>query len=157
MESSTPTPDLKVGATNDSASPSLWFYMVGGLALLWNLLGLLAFIGQVTMTDESIEGLPEAQQELYRNIPTWAMIAFAVAVICGTLGSIGMVLRKSWCVPLFVISLLAVLVQNVYFFFLSDTLKVMGNQALIMPIMIILIGIFLVLLSSWAQSRNWLR
>jgi len=156
METSTPLKNPKAAPQQSGESPSLWFYMVGGLALLWNLLGLLAFIGQVTMSESALEGLPADQQELYRNIPTWATIAFGVAVVCGTLGSVGLVLRKSWCVPLFAISLLGVLAQNVYFFFLSDTLKVMGNEALIMPILIVLIAIFLLLVSWWAQSRRWL-
>ncbi len=149
------TPDT--GQQQSDDSPSLWFFVVGGLALLWNLMGLLAFAAQVTMSESSIEGLPEAQQELYRNIPMWATLVFGIAVVCGTLGSIGLVLRKKWCVPMFVISLLGVLAQNVYFFFLSDTLKVMGNEALVMPIIVVLIAIFLVLLSMWAQSRHWLK
>lgn len=139
-----------------SPSPSLWFYVVGGIALLWNLLGLMVFAMQMTMNDDALATLPEEQRALYDEMPTWVTIAFGVAVICGTLGSIGLVLRKAWSIPMFGLSVIGVAVQATHTLALSDTVEVMGRQALIMPIVIFLIALFLVLFSVWSKSKDWL-
>ena len=139
-----------------SRQPTVWFYLVGGIALLWNLMGLLMFVLQMTMNEATLAALPDAQRALYESVPTWVTIAFAIAVIFGTLGSIGLVLRKTWSIPLFGLSLIGVVAQVTHTLVLSDTVAVMGRQALVMPIVIVLIALFLVLFSVWSKSQGWL-
>ena len=63
-----------------------WFMVVGVLALLWNLMGLMAFVAQMFITEEMIEQMPVEQQPFYNDTPMWANIAFGVAVVFGVLG-----------------------------------------------------------------------
>ena len=58
------------------------------IMVVWNAMGVLAFVSQLLMTPEMIAQLPEAQQEAYKNIPTWSMVAYALAVFGGLLGSL---------------------------------------------------------------------
>ena len=85
------------------------------------------------------------------------LVAYAIAVFAGALGSLMLVLRRKLAVPLLVLSLLAVVVQMGYVFFLSDTLAVMGNAAMAMPLLIIAIAAALVWLARAAAARGWLR
>jgi hypothetical protein len=152
LESSTATP-----AATQIAKVPIWFRALSGIALLWNLMGILAFVVQVTMTDDMLVDLPADQQALYKTMPSWVNIAFGIAVIGGALGCLLLLLRSRFATPVLVLSLLGVLAQNVYMFFLSDTFKVMGNGAMAMPIMIISIAVLLVLFSLKANKRGWLR
>lgn len=140
----------------ESATAPKWFLIVSIVFLLWNVLGLMAFFMQVLMSEDALKALPEDQQTLYENLPIWVNIAFACAVIGGTLGCIGLLLKKKWALPLFVISILGVLVQNSYSFLMSDVVKVMGPAAVVMPLVVIAIGIGLVFLSKSAISKGWL-
>ena len=63
-----------------------WFMVVAVLLLVWNLLGVMAYIMQVTMSPETLAALPDAQRQLYENTPAWATAAFAIAVSGGALG-----------------------------------------------------------------------
>ncbi len=144
---------------NDSSlnsSPPAWFWVVSVVALVWNLIGLAAFVMQVLMTEEAIAALPEEQQPLYENIPVWATLAFAVATIGGTLGCVGLLMRKAWSFPVFVLSVLGVLVQVGRIFLLTDALGILGPQAVVMPLMVIVIGIALIVYSKSAISKGWL-
>ena len=132
-----------------------WFTVVAVLALLWNLLGVFAFISQVTMTPETLAALPQEQQDLYTTMPTWATVAFAVAVNFGALGSLLLVLKKNMAGMFLQLSLLAVLVQNFHSSFMTNALEVYGTQALIMPIVVIIIAIFLVVLAAKAKRMRW--
>ncbi len=143
-------------ATHANAVPA-WFWGVAIVALLWNLMGLAAFAAQMAMTDEAIAALPEEQQGMYQNIPMWVNIAFACAVIGGTLGCVGLLARKRWALPLFVISLVGVLAQMFYSFFMTDLIEIMGASSAIMPALVIVIAIFLVGFTRAAISRSWLR
>ncbi len=42
------------------------------VALVWNILSVVAFIIHITMTPEMIAKLPGAEQSLYANPPIWA-------------------------------------------------------------------------------------
>ena len=95
---------------------------------------------RVLMTEEAIESMPESQQHLYRDMPLWVNIVFAGEVFGGLLGSISLLLKKKWALPLFVISLLGVLAQTTNIWFLTDAITAMGAPAIVMPLVAIIIG-----------------
>jgi hypothetical protein len=127
-----------------------WFWVVAVIALLWNLLGCMAYVMEVTKTEEAIAALPAAEQALYAEIPAWATAAFALAVFGGALGCVALLLRKSWAVPLFVVSLIALCIQMYHSLFMIDSIAVYGPGSAAMPAMVILIAIALLV-----ASRRW--
>lgn len=139
----------------ESTKPPTWFWVVSGIALVWNLMGLFQFFAQLMMTPEMLESLPAEQQELYQNTPTWVMIAFAAAVFGGTLGCLALLLRKNVAFQLLVVSLAGVLIQNINTFFLTNIVEIMGIQAVILPLVVIAVGIYLVTLARKAREKGW--
>ena len=140
----------------EKKSIPVWFWIIAIVCLIWNLMGVLAFVGQVSMTPEMIEALPEEQRTMYAPTPAWYKIAFALAVFGATLGCIALLIRKSWAIPLFVISLLGIIAQMYYSFFVSKSLDVYGPGEIIMTVMIIGIGIFLIWFAKMAKSKGWI-
>lgn len=136
------------------AIPS-WFKVVAIIALIWNLLGVLAFAGQMMLTPEMLAELPVAEQELYASTPLWATVAFAIAVFFGALGSLLLLLKKALATPVLMFSLVGVVVQMLYAFFLSKSLEVLGPTSMIMPVIVIFIAIYLVWLSKKTQANGW--
>lgn len=134
-----------------------WFSRVSIAAVVWNLLGLLAFIMHMMMTPEMIAALPAEEQVLYQDFPLWATIAFALAVIAGTLGSALLVSKKASAKPVLIVSLLGVLVQNFHSFFIIDSMAVYGVASIIMPALVILIGVGLIMLSHKAIANHWIK
>jgi hypothetical protein len=131
------------------------FWIVAIAAVIWNVLGVIAYIMEVTMSEEAMAALPEARQALYAAQPAWVTGAFAIAVFAGLLGSIALALRKSLATPIFVVSLVAVVVQMFYAFVLSNMLDVMGASSAIMPSVIIVIAAALVWFSTRARAKGW--
>ena len=74
--------------------PGSLFWVISGLALVWNLIGVINYLGQVLMTDEVLKSLPKEQQLMYQDVPSWVTAAFAVAVFSGTVGAIFLLLKK---------------------------------------------------------------
>ena len=65
-ESSSPeeisVPDETGTPEQTSGSPPRSFYIIGIAALIWNLIGVMTYIMQVTMSDAAMAALPEEQQ-----------------------------------------------------------------------------------------------
>ena len=133
-----------------------WFTITAVVAIVWNLLGVSAFIMQMMITPEILAQLPEANRELYEATPAWVTGAFAVAVFGGVLGSLGLALRKVWSLLFLWLSLFALLAQNAFSLFMSNALEVLGPQGLVMPAVAVVIAILLVLMARNANTRHWL-
>ena len=140
----------------NSVKPPVWFWVVSVLALIWNIIGVMSYLAQAYTSVEDLEKMTQAQRELFEAQPAWVTGAFAIAVFGGTLGCIALLLRKKWAKPILIISLLGVLAQFIYGLFLSNTIEVYGNQAIIFPIIIIVVGILLVLLAKKSIQKGWL-
>ena len=132
------------------------FWVISGVALAWNLLGVVAYIGQVAMTEDALMKLPEAERALYESIPAWETAAFAVAVFGGVVGSLLLLRRKSWAVPVFMASLAGILVQCYHSFFVANSIEVYGPGGLVMPAMVLVIGVLLVWYSRSANAKAWI-
>ncbi|MCH9659276.1 MAG: hypothetical protein K0U54_00030 [Bacteroidetes bacterium] len=137
--------------------PTVGFWIIAIIALIWNLAGAAAYLGQKLMTDEALLALPENEQSLYANIPIWATAAFAIAVWFGAFGSLLLVLRKKLARPVLMISLLGIIAHFIYNVFLSGAAEVYGAASMIMPAMIVIIGIFLVVYSGQCIKKGWLK
>ena len=74
--------------------PKAAFWIIAVIALIWNLMGVMAYLGQAYMTDEAKALLTEAEKALYDNVPIWVTAAFAIAVFGGVLASIALLMRK---------------------------------------------------------------
>lgn len=132
------------------------FWIIAAVALVWNLLGVMAYIMQMTMTEEALLALPAAERALYENVPAWATSAFAIAVNAGALGCILLLLRRAWAVPVLIVSLAGVLVQMYHSLFIARSIDVYGLGGLSMPVLVVVIAVFLVWYARQAHSRNWI-
>lgn len=132
-----------------------WFMIVVVILLVWNLLGVMAYLMQVTMGPEVLAALPEAERQLYENTPAWATAAFAVAVNGGALGCVLLLLKRNLAGIFLQLSLAGVLVQMFHSFFMSNAFEVIGPGGLIMPVMVLAVAIYLVTLAAKAKVHRW--
>jgi hypothetical protein len=137
-----------------SSKPTRGFWIISGVALVWNLLGVMAYLMHVSMTPETLAAMSPPERALYENAPSWVAGAYAIAVFGGTLGAVGLLLRKSWAIPLFIISLVGILAQMGYSLLIANTIEVMGMSVVIMPLVVILIGIYLLIFSRSAKRQG---
>ncbi|MBX2817378.1 MAG: hypothetical protein KTR24_15325 [Saprospiraceae bacterium] len=140
--------------TNETPPKS--FMIIAIAAVVWNILGLISFVTQVTMSPEAMAALPQEQQDLYAASPGWMNIVFGIATVAGFLGSVGLAMKKMWAVPLFLLSLLGVAIQMGYSNLMTDAPKVFGMGAVIMSILVIVIAAYLLHYSRQARTKGWL-
>lgn len=146
----------KFKTMNTSKIPT-WFWIVAVLGLLWNAMGVFAFISDLTMTPEKLALYTPEQQAALADYPAWTKIIYGIATIAGLLGCIGVLMRKSWAVPLFLASLIAVIVQQAHSIFITRAVEVFGaGVAIVFPVVIIILSFVLLIFARIARGRNWL-
>lgn len=125
--------------STNSNKPSASFWIIGILALLWNIMGVSAYLMQVFITEEMLLKMTAQQQaEMMLDHPSWLTALFALAVFGGFLGCIFFLARKKIALYLFVLSGICATIQQVYI--LTD----LELKMYIMPILVILVCLFLI-------------
>ena len=142
--------------TDELIQPPKSLYWIAGIALLWNFIGILSYVNQVTMSADMLAALPDAKRIFFENQPSWVTSAYAIAVNAGALGCVLLLLRKSWAIPVFIVSLLGVLLQFSYNYLIADGIAVFGTTSLAVPISITIIGAGLIKYSVDANTKGWL-
>jgi hypothetical protein len=133
-----------------------WYMPVAVVALLWNVLGCVAYLMDVTLTPEDIAKLSEAQQALYAARPAWSVGATALAVWGGALGSLGLILKKRWATMLLVISLVGVIGQDISLFGMEGAAALAGPSVVVLQTLVLLAAVGLVVMSRTAGRRGWI-
>lgn len=98
---------------NQSVGVSWHFWLIAIIGLLWNAMGILNFLWQLTMSPEALTALSEAQQALIADRPPWVTLGFAVAVFAGTFGCVMLLMKKKIALLYLTLSLLGVLISMI--------------------------------------------
>jgi hypothetical protein len=134
-----------------------WYWIVAGLGLAWMLVGVAAFVMDVTLGPAGLAEMSEGQRHLYEARPGWILAAYALAVVSGVVGAAGLLLRRRWTVPVLATSLAAAVVQFGYVFLVMGAIGRIGAAAAVpLPAAVLLIGAGLLRLAVVAAQRGWL-
>ena len=138
------------------SKPPLWFTLLAGLAILWNLAGLLAVVADLRLSAADIAALPAEQQAMYAARPLWSVAASVVGVVAGTLGCFALLLHKRWSLALFYLSLVGVLLQDIGIFLVAGAARPGNPVAIVLQSLVLAIAIGLIALARRATARSWL-
>lgn len=133
-----------------------WFKPVVIIALLWNLIGVINFFIQVNLSEEAIAALTEAEQALMNSTPLWSLVAFAIGVFGGAIGSLGLLIQKKWAFYPLLLSLVGVVAQMTYWLFFTKAVEVYGSGTYTMPVLVILVAFSLLRLAKNGIKKEYL-
>lgn len=128
-----------------------WFLVASGAGVVWNVIGVVAFIAQLTTDPESLAPL---DREFYQSTPLWATAAFGIAVVSGTLGCVALLLRKSWAYVMLLLCVVAIVVQLSHSVVFSNGIEVFGAEGLVLPALTLSVAIALAWVGRWARDND---
>ncbi|MGR7814414.1 hypothetical protein [Lacinutrix undariae] len=141
---------------NTSNKPNKRFWIITGIAIIWNGMGVMQYLAKAYNTDNFKAQYTKEQLSIIANEPTWVTFAFALAVFGGLFGSIALVFRKKIAHVLFLISTLGICAQMIYNLFIIKSVDIYGPAAVLMTAMILIIALFLLIYSRRVTSKGWL-
>jgi hypothetical protein len=134
----------------------VWYWVVCAILLVWNLIGCGACYSQLTAPPEKIAQLPEVQREAWLAMPTTARAAYVVAVGAGLLGVIALLFRSLSAGPLFIASLVGIIVQFGWFFVGYKGIAKAGPSSVTFPAFIALVAVGEIAFACAAKTHGWL-
>jgi hypothetical protein len=129
------------------------FWIISTLMLIWNIMGCINFFLQ--MNPEMVGSYRETEQAIISARPSWATVAFAVAVFGGALGCILLMLKKSISYYLFIASLLGVIVTMIHT--LSAGIDFGIGEILGIIVMPLVVAMFLTGYSKYTVNKGWIK
>ncbi|MFN3945777.1 MAG: hypothetical protein ACK4K7_12710 [Allosphingosinicella sp.] len=130
--------------------PPIWFWIVVGLALLWNLLGVAAYLAEAFGMAQSA-----AHSAMIDVRPAWATAAYAIAVFGGTLGCLALLMRRRWAYVLLGVSFAALLVQQAWNLTGPSAELAREGPVLGFAAGVALVSLGVLLLARLAVRRGW--
>lgn len=137
-------------------TPPKWFKPVVIVALLWNLIGCMAYLADVMVSAEAIAKMSAAEQALRAARPAWSVGATAIGVWFGAAGCVALLLRKSSATMLLVVSLVGVIVQDISLAMIASQVTALGPAPLILQGLVLVVCAGLVVLSRKAEAQGWI-
>lgn len=137
--------------------PPAWFRIVAVVLVLWGVAGVFACIQQFRLGAEAMGPSDAWYREVYAALPAWYNWVYAVAVGAGLAGSVALLVRSGTARALYIVSLIAVIVQFGWLFATTDIIAVRGFAASAgFPIFIVAVAVFQIWLAGYATRRGWI-
>jgi len=144
-----------MNAAIQKAPIHLW--IVGILAVLWNLVGAFDYAATQLQLESYMSQFTAEQLEYFYGFPAWMDAAWAIAVWGSLLGSLSLLIRKSWAAWLFGAAVLGLAVSTIYNFVLMNGAEVMGEAGVIFTAVIWVIALFLLFYARAMDKKGVLR
>ena len=90
------------------------------------------------------------------STPLWSLVAFAIGVFGGAIGSLGLLIQKKWAFYPFLLSLVGVVAQMTYWLFFTKAVEVYGSGTYTMPVLVILVAFSLLRLAKNGIKKEYL-
>ncbi|MGD8395654.1 MAG: hypothetical protein PVF43_09280 [Candidatus Eiseniibacteriota bacterium] len=130
----------------------LW--IVGVLALVWNVLGAMDYIMTETRYEAYMGQFSPEQLEFFYGFPAWLVAFWAVAVWGGVLGAVLLLLRRKLAVPVFIVSFLCMVVTTVHNYGFAGAAGIVGGVGLLFSVIIFVVALALILYARRMAARG---
>ena len=137
-------------------TPGLMFWIIALFLLLWGFAGISIYIALLLETPEQFANSAEdaAHADIYAdyvaNIPAWAIGAGVIAALARLFGAIGLLARRAWALPLYVVSLVFFLAALYRAFILANAAEAMSPPHIGIQVVFTALTVFAI----WFAFRN---
>jgi len=148
---------------NRDDRPPILFWMISIALLIWGIGGASIYVAYFIETPTEFAATAEtaansqAYADYVANIPFWAIAVGMVAAVTRLLGAIGLLLRRTWAQPLYVISTVFFLAALYRAFVLANAAEVMSAPHVAVEVVFISLSVFAVWFTRENRSRGVLR
>lgn len=153
----------KIMPQSSETRPSILYWIISLFLLVWGIAGASIYIALLFETPEEFAASAEdaAHAEIYAdyvaNIPAWAIGAGIIAAAARLLGAVGLLMRRAWALPLYVVSLIFFLAALYRAFVLANAAEAMSPPHIGIQVVFTSLTVFAIWFSLRNNSKGLLR
>jgi len=147
-------------ATDTFPTKRPWhLWLIGIVTLLWNAMGAMDYTMTKTKNEAYMSAFSPEQLDYFYSFPAWVVAAWATAVWFSVIGSLLLLFRSRFAVPVFLISFIAMAITALHNFVLDDVKlsDIVGPEAIWFSLIIAIVTVLLVWYASAMRKRGVLR
>jgi len=130
-------------------------WVAGAVALCWNAVSAFDYVMTQTRNEAYMAAFTPEQLEYFYGFPAWVVATWAIAVWSGVLGSVLLLLRRRFAVPVFLASLVAMVLTTIHNYLLSNGLAIFADTgSRIFTGIIFVVAVALYLYSRSLEKRG---
>ncbi len=130
-----------------AATPKhLW--IIGIVALLWNLMGILDYLMTQTKNADYMAKFTQEQLDFFYGLPMWFEAFWALAVWGSLAASVLLLLRNRFAVPVYAGAFVSMVITSVYSYGFANGIDLMGVGGFLFSL-----AIFAISLALWLYSK----
>lgn len=134
----------------------IWFRVAAAAAVLWMVMGCLAYVQEMTASPETIAAASDAGRIILTGRPPWSSAAFAVTVWGGLAGALLLLFGRAAAVPLLWAALAATILSSVWPLVLSGAAPLYSPAEWGFSLLILIVQGAIGWLALWARRMGWL-
>jgi hypothetical protein len=138
-----------------SQKPPVWYWVITVLGLIWYGLGVNYYLQQAYNTTYYRAMYSPEQLMVVDKMPAWAIAAFALGVFSGLIGVFGLLLRKSWAKWFFILSVVSIAIQYIYYIFIGKMYELFSVTENVRYFIIPIIAYLLFYITKQVEHRPW--
>ena len=140
------------------AKPPVLFWILGVVFFIWGLFGGGIYLMDKLISDEAVLKFGgQVALDARHAYPIWASAAYAIAVWGGLIAATLFLLRKKLSIMLFVVSLIFAVICFIPTFTNPIMKEAGGSTFWVMPLVVVVIGIFEIIFSRKQRANGILR
>lgn len=105
--------------------PSIVFWIVAVLALLWNGFGLFDYVMTLSNNEEYLAQYTEEQMAYWQGMPFWRLGLWTLGIAAGFVGAVLFIMRRKLATTLWLIAIASILLNSVADLFMGG-IEVLG-------------------------------
>lgn len=130
-----------------SSKAPIHLWIVGGLALLWNLMGAVDYVLTMTRNEAYMSHFTPKQLEFFYGFPAWVVALWAIAIWGGLLGIVLLLLRRRQAVPVLAISFICMVVTMIHNYGFAGGAEISGGSGIFFSGLVFVISLALIVYS----------
>ncbi len=148
----------KSDSVRADGKPTLLFWAVSILAVIWGISGVIDYYLVTTKHPEYLAQLPAAFNEMISNFPLWREIVWGISIAGALLGGLLMLARSAWAVPVLWAVPISMLIGFVgYDLLIANGIEAYGTYGIIASTIMIIISLILALYAAGCDEDEILR
>ncbi len=148
----------KSDSVKEDGKPTLLFWAVSILALLWGVFGAIDYYLIYSQNEKYLAELPPKFNEFVQGFPLWRTVLWYISIAGALFGGLLMLARSAWAVPLLWAVPLAMIIGFVgYDLLMSNGIEAYGQYGIIASTIMIIISIILALYAAGCDEDEILR
>ena len=136
------------------SKPPLSFWFISILALVWNIKGVISFIGIIFISDENLNLLSVTKKEYLTSIPVMISAVYAFSIFAGIIGSVLLLLKRNESALIFLVAFISQIVYQHYFLVIQESIKITSTNAFY-PLIYVIVSFLLLVFASSNHKKEY--